>query len=153
MKTRLIIVADLGLLRAYRVVQNRDDRSPHLELLEELQPEIARTKWRDQLTDQAGRFPRGDGANHVPGSLSAGERHDLREEQQRRIIGRLTERINALLADDDVAMCSLAASAPIHRVLLKGVHESVRPKITQILASDLAKTEPKQLLRHFQQAS
>lgn len=152
MKTKLIIVADLGLLRAYRVVHNQFSRTPHLELLEELQPEAAHTKWRDQLTDQAGRFPRGDGANHFTGSISAGERHDLREEQQRRIIGRLAGHINRLLADDDVAACSLAASAPIHRVLLQEVRESVRPKIQQVLASDLAKTEPRELLNHFQQA-
>lgn len=39
--TKLIIVADLGLLRAYREVQGLGDREPHLELTEELKPEAA----------------------------------------------------------------------------------------------------------------
>lgn len=57
MTTKLVIVADLGLLRGYRETQNAADRQSHLELIEELKPEIAHQKLSDQLTDQAGRFP------------------------------------------------------------------------------------------------
>jgi hypothetical protein len=70
MNTKLIIVADLGLLRAYREVQGPTDRQPHLELIEELKLERAHEKLSDQVTDQAGRFPRGGGAGNIPGDLS-----------------------------------------------------------------------------------
>jgi hypothetical protein len=80
-KSNLVIAADLGLLRAYRVVQGVTDRRPHLELVEELKPENAHQKLSDQVTDEAGRFPKGGGTGHVQGDLSVGERHNLELEQ------------------------------------------------------------------------
>ena len=41
MNTKLIIVADLGLLRAYRQTQSAADRQPHLKLIAELKPATA----------------------------------------------------------------------------------------------------------------
>lgn len=96
---KLIIVADLGLLRVYREVKRPQDREPHLELIEELKPEAAHEKLSDQVTDQAGRFPRGSGANMTTGDLSAGERLNLDAEQTRRLISRLAETINVQLPD------------------------------------------------------
>ncbi len=54
-----------------------------------------------QLTDQAGRFPKGRGATIIPGDLSAGERLNLVTEQDRRLTRLLAVRINALLADEN----------------------------------------------------
>ena len=48
---KLIIVADLGLLRVYREVKRPQDREPHLVLIEELTPEAAHEKRSDQVTD------------------------------------------------------------------------------------------------------
>jgi hypothetical protein len=150
MKDDLIIVADLGLLRAYRVIQGFTDRQPHLELLEELQPPSAHEKLSDQVADQSGRFPRGSGAGNIAGDLSAGERHDLEEEQQRRLIRQLADRINELLEDGNVDRCSIAASAPIHRQLYRAIDAPARIKIGQVLPLDLTKVQPKDLLCHFQ---
>ena len=114
MNKTLIIVADLGLLRAYRETQNVTDRQPHLELIEELKLESARQKLSDQLTDQAGRFPRGSGAGNISGDLSAGESLTAETEQTRRLISQLAGRMNALLAHAEVTRCSLAISGAIH---------------------------------------
>jgi hypothetical protein len=147
-KTKVIVAADLGLLRAYRVVQAPTDRQPHLELLDELRPEIAHQKVSAQLSDQAGRFAKGSGARGVPGDLSSGEQHDLSLEKQRRLIKLLAGSINTLLAKTGV-VCSLAASAPIHRRLLDELAEPVRAKITTTLARNLTKSAPAALLAHF----
>lgn len=148
LKIKVIVTADLGLLRAYRVVQAPTDRQPHLELLDELRPEMAHQKVSDQLTDQAGRFAKGSGAHGVPGDLSSGEQHDLGLEQHRRLIKLLAGRINTLLAGAGV-VCSLAASAPIHRRLLNELAEPARAKITTTLARNLTKSNPATLLAHF----
>jgi hypothetical protein len=149
MNEKLFIVADLGLLRAYREVQGPHDREPRMELIEEVVPESAHKRLSEQVTDQAGRFPRGSGADIVTGDLSAGERLNLETEQNRRLIERLAEVINTLLANHDVAQCSLAASAPIHNQLLDALDPKLREKISQVLASNLARTEPRELVRHF----
>jgi len=153
MKTKLIIVADLGLLRAYRKTQTATDRQPHLELIAELKPAEAHEKRSDQVTDQAGRFPRGSGCGGIPGDLSAGEQLQQETEQTHRLIQQLAEKIDALLADDEVTDCVLAASAPIHKQLVDALKPKARNKIRQILASNLAKTNPNDLLAHFENAT
>ncbi|MCC6823175.1 MAG: host attachment protein [Verrucomicrobia subdivision 3 bacterium] len=153
MNKTLIIVADLGLLRAYRETQNVADRQPHLELIEELKPESAHQKLSDQVTDQAGRFPRGSGGANISGDLSAGESLNSEAEQSRRLIGQLAGRINALLADNDVTRCSLAVSGAIHKQLLEVLDPKARAKIVQSLASNLTKTDPQALAGHFARAA
>ena len=152
MNTKLIIVADLGLLRAYREIQALEDHEPHLQLIDELRPEAAHEKLSQQLTDQAGRFPKGGGASIVAGELSAGERLGLENEQDRRLIGQLAEKINTLLANEAVTSCSLAASAPIHKQLLDAIAPQGRAKIRRVLASNLSKTDPSELRGHFARA-
>ena len=153
MNKTLLIVADLGLLRAYRETQNVADRTPHLELIEELKLERAHQKLSDQLSDQAGRFPRGGGAANISGDLSAGESLNSEFEQSRRLIGQLAGRINALLAKDNVTRCSLAVSGAIHKQLLEALDPKARAKIVQSLASNLTKTDPQALAGHFARAA
>lgn len=149
MNETLLIVADLGLLRAYREVQNLADRKPHLELIEEFEPESAHQKLSDQVTDQAGRFPRGGGAAHTPGDLSAGENLHAEAEEERHLIGKLAARINTLLADKTVKRCSIAISGAIHLQVLEALDPKARAKIGKVLASNLAKTPPRELQAHF----
>jgi hypothetical protein len=149
MNETLLIVADLGLLRAYREVENLADRKPHLELIEEFKPEGARQKLSDQMTDQAGRFPRGGGAAHTSGDLSAGENLQAEAEEERHLISDLAEKINVLLADKTVMRCSIAISGAIHNQLLEAIDPKARAKIGKVLASNLAKTPPTELQAHF----
>lgn len=153
MNKTLIIVADLGLLRAYRQTQNEADRQPHLELIEELQLASAHQKLSDQLTDQAGRFPRGGGAANISGDLSAGESLNSEAEQSHRLISQLAGQINTLLAEDDVTSCSIAISGAIHNQLLEALAPKARSKIVQSLASNLTKTDPQALAEHFARAA
>lgn len=150
MQRKLIIVADLGLLRAYREIPGAAGRQPHLELVDELISGAAHEKLSDQVTDQAGRFPRGSGAAGVRGSLSSGEQLHQEAEQNDRLIDLLARKINGLLLDGQVTCCDLAASAPIHKQLLEALDPNARAKIGQVLASNLAKTDPGELRRHFE---
>jgi hypothetical protein len=153
MKSKLVIVADRGLLRAYRQIQNSKDRPTHLRLIAELKPAAPHEKMSDQVSDQAGRFPRGGGAAAAPGDLSSGEQLSQEAEQAHRLIQQLAETIDKLLADDEVTDCLLAVSAPIHKQLFDALEPKTRDKIGQVLASNLAKTDPIELLGHFKKAS
>lgn len=153
MNKTLIIVADLGLLRAYRQIQDVGDRQPHLQRIEESKLETAHEKLSDRLSDQAGRFPRGGGAANVSGDLSAGESLHSENEQTRRLVRQLAERINALLADNEVTGCSLAVSGAIHNQLLEAIDPKARAKIVQSLGSNLTKTDPEALIGHFARAA
>jgi len=150
MNTNIIIVADRGLLRAYSQSQNATDRRPRLLLIDELHPKEAHEKLS---TDQAGRFPRGGGAGGASGDLSAGESLQQEGEQDDRLIQQLAEEIDALLGDGDVSGCLLAVSAPIHRQLFNTLTPKSRDKVRQVLASNLASTDPTELLGHFQKAN
>ncbi|MGK0176349.1 MAG: hypothetical protein ACJAUA_000462 [Zhongshania aliphaticivorans] len=149
MNKKLLIVADLGLLRVYRETRNNADQKPHLELIEELKPESAHQKLSEQVTDKAGRFPRGGGDTNISGDLSTGESLHAEAEQKRQIISQLGGRINALLLDNAVTSCSIAISGAIHNQLLEAIDPNARAKIGQILASNLAKTNPIELPAHF----
>lgn len=153
METKLIIVADLGLLRAYRPTQSTKDQQPHLKLIAELKPLAAHEKLSDQVSDQAGRFPSGGGAAGVSGDLSSGEQLQQETEQDHRLIKIMADKINALLADKEVTHCLVAISAPIHKQLLDGLEPGVRKKIHQVLSSNLTKTDPNELLEHFEKAN
>jgi hypothetical protein len=151
-KQRLIIVTDLGLLRAYREVKGAANRPPHLELIDELRPASAHERLSEQVSDQAGRFPRGAGDRNISGDLSAGERHDLETEQERRLLQQMAGRINRLLGDDSVTACSLAVSEPIHKQLLNALDGAARTKIEKVIPANLVKVEPAELRAHFQGA-
>ena len=94
--------------------------------------------------------PRDGGASNIPGDLSAGERLPLETEQSRRLSEPLAGSINALLKDDGVRRCSLSASAPIHKQLLAALSPKARARISKLLASNLAKTDPGELPGHFE---
>lgn len=136
-KASLVITTNLGLMRAYRVMRNGRGRRPRLQLIDEFEPDGARQKLSDQLTDVPGRFPAGAGPGGVADRLSAGEQHNLQLEQTRRAVGALAERIDMLLGDEAVASCWLAASAPIHLQLLDKLAAAARAKVRHTLALDL----------------
>ena len=150
---KLVSVADLGLLRAYREIKRLEDHHPHLELIKELEPEAAHEKFSDRVTDQAGRCPRGSGADMTAGDLSSGERLSLDAEETRRLIKRLAETIDTLLADDATRICWLAASAPIHKQLLEALNPVSRTKISRMLPSNIAHADPQDLLEYFSKAA
>ncbi len=95
---KIVIVADLGHLRAFRIVP---DESPggsrfHASELELAPLEEVRQPVRAVVSDQAGRFPGGQMAGNGSG-MSRGEPHGIEREQERQIIKILAERIRRIL--------------------------------------------------------
>lgn len=146
MKQKLVVVTDLGSLKAYRLEKNDFGRSPRLELLEDLQLTGAHERITDQVSDLAGRFGKGGG----PGTgASAGERHNIELEHRRRLVRQLTDRLHRLIHPEEVDACYFAASKEIHHQILDNLEARVRSKITKHIPADLTKLDKVELLSRF----
>src|ERR1041385_1279876 len=116
MKNTLVVVADLGRLKAFRLENSDETRTPRLELLEEFMNVAAHGKLADKVTDFSGRFPRG-GARSAENAMADGERHNIELEMRKRMIRQLADHFNSLARTRDVDRCFLAASREINKQL------------------------------------
>ncbi len=144
MKNTLIVVADLSLLKAYRLEKTRLN-TPHLTLIEERQPKDAHAKLVQRVSDQAGRY-------RVPASnmtMSYGERDKIDLEARKRMVKELADSMEKLLQDREIEQCYLAASKEINHPLLEALDTKARGKIVRNLSADLTKTDKAELLGFF----
>lgn len=144
MTDKLIVVADLGRVKAFRV--SRDDMSPtqRLELVDDLELMDGHGRLQDKITDRAGRFP---GNGTVPGGMSIGENHGLLEENERRLLRQVAERINALAKNERIWY--LAAVKEINPRVVEKLDPDVRSKMAKNISADLIKIPKDQILSHF----
>jgi len=149
MKNTLVVVTDLGCLRAYRLENSHANHTPRLELVEEFMSADAHGKLVDKVTDLGGRFPRSAGAANARGAMSDGERHNIELEKRKRLVRQLAQRLNALARGPEVERCLLAASREINHPLLEELEPQVRAKIEKNVPADLTKVERAEILRHF----
>jgi hypothetical protein len=150
MKNTLVVVADLGCLKAFRLENSQLNRGPRLELLEDFRNPEAHDKLVEKVSDLSGRFPRGSGtANGTGGAMSDGERHNIELESRRRLVRQLAQRFNQLAGNKEIERCLVAASKEINRQLLDELEPQVRAKIQKNVSADLTKLEPTEILRHF----
>lgn len=145
MKPKLIIVTDLGLLKAYRL-EATPKGTPRLELLEELVIEDAHYRLVEKVSDLAGR--------HVsPTAKQWGtplnDDHNLRLETKRRLIKQIAKHIQRLVNACDAETCCLAAHKEINHLIMDALPKTVRARIQTNLARDLVKATQKNLLTIF----
>ena len=150
MKDTLLVVADLGGYKAFKIENNQEqlNRTPRLQLLEEFDNAQAHNRLVDVVSDLSGRFPRGMGSK-ASGAMSDGERHNIELETRKRQVRQLAQRINVLARSADVERCLLAASREINHQLLDELEPQVRLKIIKNVPADLTKMERVDILRHF----
>lgn len=131
---RLVIVADLGRLRMFRVVrEGRGHRSRKLTEVKVPQPAPGGRSVHENVTDQAGRFPRGGSG------MARGEAHELEAEQERRKVGALRGEIEALLEAEGCDSWNLAVPPSIRSRLLGGMSLQVLERLTRVVDADLTK--------------
>ncbi len=144
--TSLIIVADRGSLKAYKVSKT-PTRGPHLELVQAFDTTDGHGRMQDKLTDQFGAFPGGS----MPGQMtSVGERTGIETENDRRIQKQLADSICGIVSRDGGGAWSFAAPASIHSAIVDLLSPDVRSRIVDYVKSDLVKIEPAKLPGHFQ---
>jgi hypothetical protein len=141
----MVVVTDLGSLKAYRVTYTRVRGTPRLELVESFEPASAHEKLTDRLSDQAGRY-------RVPGgrmAMSYGENHKIQLELRKRLVKQLARQLNTLLREDGLDACYLAASKEINHQLLNELEPPLRRKITKNVPADLTKLDKSELLERL----
>jgi Protein required for attachment to host cells len=144
--TSLVIVADRGSLKAYRVGET-PTRGPSLQLVQAFNITDAHGRLVDKVTDQAGRFPGRDGAGLQHGGSIAETK--LENETDRRIYRQLADQIAKVVKIDGIEGWSFAAPAEFHSTIVDLLPNDVRDRIVEHVKSDLVKVEPARLLSHF----
>jgi protein required for attachment to host cells len=144
--TSLIIVTDRGSLKAYRVDET-PTRGPSLRLVQAFNTTDAHGKLLDKVTDQAGRFPIGNGAGMQHGASIAETK--LENETDRRIYKQLADQIAKVVKSDGIEGWSFAAPAEFHSTIVDLLPNEVRNRIVEHVKSDLVKVEPTRLSAHF----
>jgi len=148
MPHKLIVLADLGRLKAFRVTRDEMTSNVHVELAEELNLLDGQEKLLDKVTDKAGRFPASGGPNGN-GAKSAGENHNLQSEIQKRLIKRIGEAINDLVKRESPTLWHFAAAQEINNRIQEVLSADVRAKLSKSVGSDLTKIGKNELLSHF----
>ena len=148
MKNTLLVVADLGGFKAFKLENNDISRTPRLELLEQFDNAQAHGRLVDRVSDLSGRFPRGIGTKNG-GAMADGERHNIDLEARKRQVRQLAQRLNALARSHDFEQCFLAASREINHQLVEELEPHVRAKIAKNVPADLTKLERAAILSHF----
>jgi hypothetical protein len=146
MNAKLLIVTDLGLLKAYKI-EWRNDSSPRLTLLEELVFQTAHQHLADKITDSAGRRAAPAGGN--TGGATMTDTHNMELETRRRLTRQIAQRIEALAGLHASEACWLAAQKEILRPVLEELPQALRPRIEKKIPLDLTKLEPKEILARF----
>jgi hypothetical protein len=147
--TSLIITADRGSLKAYRVAET-PNRGPSLQLVQAVDFTDAHGRYQDKFTDQAGRFPSGDGGEAGGRHQNAiSEQQGLETENDRRIFRQLAESIADVVTTEGTEGWSFAAPASIHSAVVDLLPAVVRERIVEHVKSDLVKIEVANLPQHF----
>ncbi|WP_456432496.1 host attachment protein [Nitratifractor sp.] len=157
----LIIVADLGELKAYRVkeemaIDPKDDaQTSHKHhkgtLIDALRPELvlavdfidAHKKITEEVTDKVGR-------NKAPyGAGESGEPHNLKLEIEHRLLKEIADEIMRLVRNENPKRWHLAFPAEHHKALMDRIDPDVREKLDVKIPEDLTKVKPETLLERF----
>ena len=145
MKSKLLIVADLGLVRAY-ILEFTPNRTPRLEQLEEVLLEDAHSRMLDKVTDEAGR--RRSPMQKNSGAPLADD-HNFKLEFKRRLIRQIADHILRLIERNAYDICWVAAPKEINQKILQELPRAVRSRIKKNLPRDLTKVGHKEMLDLF----
>lgn len=148
MKNKLVVVVDLGCLKAYKVEYDEVSTNPRFELIKNINTDEADGRMSDKLTDEAGRFHGGQrGQNEIRAS---GERHNIDLEFERRAICQLAKTINQVVSKDAEGQpVYFAAIKEINHQVLDKLDSTVRARIEKVVSEDLTKIHSSKLLSHF----
>jgi hypothetical protein len=144
--TSLIVVADRGSLKAYKVNQT-PTRGPSLQLVQAFNVTDAHGRFQDKVTDFAGRFRVADGSTRHASSIA--EQQGIETESERRIFKQLADNIAQLVQTQGNGGWSFAAASPIHSAIVDLLPTQVRSRIVEHVKADLVKLELADLPGHF----
>lgn len=149
MTNKLLVLADVGRLKAYRLQEGREFSHPRLELLEDTETNVTH-HLSEEVSDQAGQFRRGvPAAVEGASATSGGENHNLDLERRRRALKVVARRVCELLNREQPEAFYFAADSQINRAILDLLDGTARSKLQKNIAANLTKLDSGQIIRHF----
>jgi len=147
---KLIIIADLGHIRALELRKASDDpqEKDHLIKHSEITLDEHPMSRGEVVTDKSGRFGQGGGAGEA-GGMSYGEEHNLASELERKALEHLAERIAGLVSECGNPEWLLVAPQPILPRLQKGLPKTCQACLTETVGGNLTKEPHAKLERRF----
>ena len=136
----LIIVADLGKLKAYRIVKDPLKLAgDKVEVIQDITKQEMRTKASDKFADSAGRFYLGGGTTVT--AAGYGEPHMIESEEERRAIKRLAEEISGLVQKEGCKKWHLALDKSINNQVLAILPPEIKAKLAKNINANLTKSD------------
>ena len=145
MKDKLLVVADLGLLRAYRLKQTLE-HSWRFQLLEKMVLQAAHDRVLEKVTDMAGRYA---APGQKKGAAPLADAHNRELETRRRLVHQIASHLEQLIKRDDWGACWLAAQREINHKVLDQLSTTARSCIGKNIRGDLTKAPEKELIEQF----
>jgi hypothetical protein len=148
--TSLIVLADRGGLKAYRVLEV-PAHGPSLQLIQALEMTDAK-RFVDRLSDQVAAVPMmvpSNGRANGTHMRSGGDWPQLEAEAGRRICKQLARQIALIVKEANVEAWSLAAPPSIHAILVDHLPPEIRERIVEHVESDLVRIPAAKLAAHF----
>ena len=152
MNTKLLVVADLGHFKAYKLEQNQSFSQPRLQLLEQWDTDVPR-HLSEELSDQAGQYrkDRKSNLNGGPSNLSDGEQHNIDLERRRRALKTVATHMWELLnrKQIDVDGCYFAAGPEINGAILDHLDQKTKARIQKNVCANLTRLNPEEVVSRF----
>ncbi len=140
----LVILADLGELKVYRVkkseaiLSNEMKESYALDLIQDLGYIDAHQKVSDLVSDSKGSF---GGSNT--------DEHNLEIERKKRSLKEIAKDINSVIEHEKPKQLFLAFSGDSLSQLVEQLNQNTKAILTKTVASNLVKTDKSKVLSHF----
>lgn len=135
---KLIIVADMGELKSYKVQMITATNRYHLELKNDVSYIDGHQNLSKKLSDDRGRF------HH-----SAGEEHGTEHEIERHLVHQIAEDVSNILANAQPSSAYLAFPTKHHQELTSLLSERAKKALSKTIDADLVKCPTEDLLSHF----
>lgn len=135
---KLIIVADMGELKSYKVRMITETNRYHLELQSDLDYIEGRQNTGETLSDDRGRF-----------GYKTGDDHGAEHESEQRLVHKIADDISALLTNAQPNSCYIAFPAKHHKELTSLLSARAQKALAKNIDADLVKCPAEELLSHF----
>ena len=147
MDIKIIITADQGHFKAYRVTVDPPDINPRVTLIESYDSIEGHGKLGDKLSDAGGRFRRSGGKDEV--ATGSGERHNIELEMEKKISKKIAKDIDSLIESEDCDEWYLASSKKINSKIIDYHKPEVKDRMVKNITADLTGVAKSEILSHF----
>lgn len=145
--SQIIIVANTGSLRAYRITESSVIHRRPAEMIRKIEYEPAHKKLSEVVTDRQGRFP-GSGIAGNP-SRGAGEHHHLFEEMKKKAVKQLSHDIDGIIKLSVAEKIHVALPKMISSDVVAGLSKSSKGRISKTVNADIVKEPVADLRARF----